>query len=341
MGEQLSIAVEGRAALLRSREEAFAVAASYVQESTAPNTRRTYKPAQAQWCAYCDLLGIPWGPIDAGELVTYLTHLSATRAPNTVRLHLSALAELDKATRYGPTNTTPTSIRMHELVRRWYKGWSRKHPVAPRRRAAALEVSDLERLVSAAAEPQRGAQLAGHVLRYARDRCLMTLGAAAALRGVEVTELELGDVAQTALGLTIRVRHSKTDQEGKGESVAVSPQARVKVCPVEAFEVWRRVRGDAPGPLFVGINRSGQLEPKGLSDRHVRRLIGEYAKRAGLGLNITAHSMRATLATLASSKGHGLERIMKHGRWKSAAVAAGYVRQGALFRDNVTGGLFD
>lgn len=343
MSDQLTLAEEGRAALTRSRQEAHDVARERVRRPNSDNTNRVYKTARDRWCAYCDELGRPWGPIDPGELIDYLEELGKAVAPNTVRLHLAALADVDKACRITPTELRPPSIRTHPVVERWYRHWSRTHPTAPRRRAAALDVSGLELLLKAAAEPQKGAAREGHLLRYVRDRCLILFGASGAFRGAELGAIELAHVEPTQRGLRIYVPDSKTDQAGEGEWVGLMPQGKLALCPVDAHTAWRRVRGESPGALFVAIGRSGllELEGGGLSERQITRLISDYAKRAGLQLNISAHSMRATLATLAAEKGKNLAQIMKHMRSRSASVAAGYVRQGELFRDNVSGGLFD
>lgn len=341
-GKQLSIDEQGAAALTRSRGEAFAVARARVLDPNSPNTQRAYRNAYKLWCSYCDALGIAWAPIEAPELVTYLEQLSVRCAPNTVRQHLAALCALDIASRVTPANPSPVSLRSHQVIQRWELSWSRDHPRAPRRRAAALDVSDLERLLRAAGEPKKGAAREGHLLRYVRDRCLILFGVCGALRGDDICRLELGDVESTERGLRLRLRASKTDQAGDGDTVGLLPQSRIALCPVDAFSTWKRLRGPTPGPLFVAITRSAELElGRALTERSVRRLIGEYAARAGLDLAVSAHSMRATFATLASAHGKSLARIMEHGRWKSAEVAASYVRQGQLFLDNASGGLLD
>lgn len=342
MKEQLVIGEQGRAALTRSREEAFAVARARVLKPHAPSTHRTYETAFARWTAYCDALGMAWAPIEAVELVTYLEQLSKTHAPNTVRLHMSALCQLDRGARTTGTDPNPQSLAEHPVLQRWLESWGRDHPKGPRRRAAALAVSDLERLLAAAAEPMGRAARAAHVQRYVRDRCLILFGVCGALRGDDLAELELGDVETTERGLRLRLRRSKADQAGAGDVVGLMPQGRLNLCPVDAFGTWRKLRGEEPGPLFCAISRDAQLQiAQGISERQITRLVKGYAERAGLELAISAHSMRATFATLAASQGKNLAKIMKHGRWKSAEVASTYVRQGELFNDNASGGLLD
>ena len=342
MKDQLLLPEQGRAALLRSRAEAMDVARERVRRPNATNTNRTYDSARGQWTAYCDALGVPWGPVDPIELLYYLEQLGARCKPSTVRLHLAAIADLDKCCRVCPDDPTPASIRTHEAVKRWYRNWAREHRNAPKKRAAALTPFGLEALLRAAAEPPKNAGRAAHMLRYLRDRSLILIGAEGAFRGAELGQMTLAHVRRTDSGLEIYVASSKTDQTGEGEWVGVMPQGKAALCVVAAYSAWMLVRGNEPGPLFPAIDRAGTLDlTSGLSERQITRLVSDYAKRAGIELQISAHSLRATLATLASGKGHGLDRIMKHGRWRSAHVAASYIRQGELFRDNVTGGLFD
>lgn len=343
MGDQLSISEQGAPALARSRAEAAEIARARVLNPHAPNTQRAYRQAFARWTSYCDAHGMLWAPIEPGALCTYLEGLTRQGlAPNTVRLHFAALCELDMASRITPTDQHPRTLREHPAVQRWQESWSRDNPRAPRRRAAALEPSDLERLLAAAAEPRRHAARTAHLQRYVRDRCLILFGVCGALRGADLAELELADIESTDRGVRVRVRRSKTDQSGQGDVVGLMAQGRVLLCPVDAWRAWRTLRGDTPGPLFVGISRSAELElGRALSERQITRLVGEYAARAGLPHAISAHSLRATFATLATARGKSLARVMQHGRWRSAEIAATYVRQGELFADNASSGLLD
>lgn len=61
----------------------------------------------------------------------------------------------------------------------------------------------------------------GDTTRAIRDRALLAIGMAAALRRSEL-------VALTPEGLTITVRHSKTDQEGAGATIAVPEGRRIR-----------------------------------------------------------------------------------------------------------------
>ena len=67
--------------------------------------------------------------------------------------------------------------------------------------------------------------------------------------------------------------------------------------------------------------------------------IGEIVKArvavVGLDGDFGAHSLRAGFATAAARGGFGEAAIMKHGRWKSVAVARRYIRAGNRWDESV------
>jgi len=339
---QIALLDQGAGALTRSTERALAVARARVIDPNAPNTRRAYAQAYAAWARWCDDEKIDVAPIHPTALTTYLERMGESCAPNTVRLSLSALCELDKAARFTPSDPNPSSLRKHPVVARWYKSWSRDVRARACKQAAALDTTQLEALIRAAAEPPKRGARSTHVLTYARDRCLILFGVCGAFRGNDLCQIETSDVEATERGLRVHLRRSKTDQDGTGAHVGLMAQGRLQLCPVDAWQQWMRVRGPAQGALFVATTRSGELDFSApLSERSIRRLIAGYAKRAGILTQISSHSLRATFATLATQQGKRLEKVMAHGRWRSAETAIGYMRQAELFDDNASGGLLD
>jgi site-specific recombinase XerD len=60
----------------------------------------------------------------------------------------------------------------------------------------------------------RNAPLAGTRLSSTRDRALLLIGFAGAFRRSELVALNLEDIEETAEGLRVAIRRSKTDREG-------------------------------------------------------------------------------------------------------------------------------
>jgi integrase len=71
-----------------------------------------------------------------------------------------------------------------------------------------------------------------------------------------------------------------------------------------------------------------------LSDRAVADMVKRRAAAAGLDGLFAGHSMRAGFATEAYAQGTAELAIMRHGRWKSAAMMRGYVEEGTIWTGN-------
>src|SRR3989442_4717742 len=157
---------------------------------------------------------------------------------------------------------------------------------------APVVVDELRRMVDA---------LPGSTLGV-RDRALLLLGFAGAFRRSELVGLDVGDVRQTADGLVVTVRRSKTDQEGAGREVGIPFGSTPATCPVRAVRAWLKARAIAGPALFCRIDKHGRQLPGRLGDRAVARVVQRTARAAGLDADAYAgHSLRAGLATSAAA----------------------------------------
>src|SRR5262249_49213134 len=99
-----------------------------------------------------------------------------------------------------------------------------------------------------------------------RDRALLLIGFAGALRRSELVSLDAADVSHVRRGIVLHLRRSKTDQDGKGHKIAI-PYGRTRWCPVDALAVWLQVSGISDGAIFRPVDRHGHI--------HGGRLSGE------------------------------------------------------------------
>jgi len=103
---------------------------------------------------------------------------------------------------------------------------------------------------------------AGDDLRAARDRALLLVGFAGALRRSELVGLRFENVRFTDDGLVVTIPKSKTDQEGEGQTVGIPYGSHPESCPVRALAAWLERSGIPSGYLFPAIGRwGGELEP--------------------------------------------------------------------------------
>jgi integrase len=172
-----------------------------------------------------------------------------------------------------------------------------------------------------------------------RDKALLLVGFAGALRRSELVALTVADLDFTPEGLVVALRRSKTDQEGKGRKIGIPP-GRARTCPVRALQDWLEAAGIGEGAVFRGVNRHGQVADKPLTGRSVARIIQRAAERAGLdSTRFAGHSLRAGLVTTAAKAGKPTHSIMAQTGHKSVGMVQKYIREAKLFEENAAAGI--
>lgn len=294
----------------------------YLDAGIAKSTRRAYATSWATWTTWCAARGVAPLPAAPELLAVWLTERAVEgAAPASLERHLAAIAGAHHAAEL-------LNPRAHPAVRAVLRGIRRTHGTKPRQ-VRPLRVEDLLATLPRGEGP-----------RAIRDRALLLIGFAGALRRSELVALDVADLEARPEGLALTIRRSKTDPEARGEVLGIPRARRADLCPVAAVAAWRAqlvAVGGAPvhGPLFRPVNRHGQIAIARLSDRAVADLVKEAAERAGLDPAAYAgHSLRAGFATSAAAAGVPERDIMRQTRHRSIAVFRAYVRQGAIFVDN-------
>lgn len=161
-----------------------------------------------------------------------------------------------------------------------------------------------------------------------QDRAILLVGfASGGRRRAELANLYAEDLRKVEGGYLIRLRHSKTDQLGKGQEVPILGAA------AQAVTAWLVKSGIRTGKLFRGIRRSGQLND-GLAGRTVNRIVKRRATLAGIDPALFgAHSLRSGFITESGRRGSALGDAMALSGHRTTAVAQGYYREGELMRN--------
>jgi integrase len=176
-------------------------------------------------------------------------------------------------------------------------------------------------------------EVRGDDLKAKRDRAIVLLGFAAALRRSELAALCIEDLRFEKRGLLVTIRRSKTDQEAKGVEIAVPFVANRSLCAVRAVKAWLDASGIAPGSLFRSFNLQRQMLDKPIDGRDVANLVKKLTSKARLEGDFSGHSLRAGFATSAASARVSLDAIARTTRHKSLYVLMGYVRPAQAFDD--------
>ena len=286
----------------------------------AASTRKAYGTDFRIFRTWCEARGVSALPAAPETVAAYLAAHAGTSKASTLGRRIAAIRYAHKLAGFA----LPTDA---ESVKATMRGIRRIHGSARVRKAPAI-ASKLVGMVAAA--PKKLAGL--------RDRALLLIGFGGALRRSELVALNVADIAETETGLLVTIRHSKTDQEGEGATIAI---ARGDVaCPVKAFRAWLDASGIQAGPIFRPINKAGRVRSSRLTDRSVANIVKAYAARAGFDADkFSGHSLRAGFLTSAAGKGASIFKMMDVSRHKSVDTLRGYVRDAELFKDHAGAGL--
>ena len=168
-----------------------------------------------------------------------------------------------------------------------------------------------------------------------RDRALLLLGFAGALRRSELVALNVEDLDFCIEGLRVTIRHSKTDQAGATQQIAIPFGSRPETCPVTAVKRWLDYRSIDTGAIFRRLDRDDRLDAAA-----VGAILKKRAEAAGLDPErFSAHSLRSGLLTSAAMNGASIWKLMDQSRHKSVQTVRAYVRAADAFKDHPGKGL--
>jgi hypothetical protein len=91
--------------------------------------------------------------------------------------------------------------------------------------------------------------------------------------------LDLEDLEESELGFKATIRHSKTDQAGAGQTIAIVRGSAA--CPVYALKAWLKAADITAGPIFRSVKKGGAAAGR-LSAQSVAEIVKVYAERVGL-----------------------------------------------------------
>jgi integrase len=301
---------------------AIEAAKAYARDALAPETKRAYAADWAHFATWCEAAGCTPLPAEPAAVAAYL----ASMAPLYSRAALERrLAAIGHAHRLAKLDWSAG----HPAIRATLRGIHRTHG-SRTRQAAALTSVELRKLVAAC-----GSDLAG-----TRDRALLLLGFAGALRRSELVAIDREHIRLTDLGLRLLLPRSKTDAEGKGIELGISRGKRRETCPVRALEAWLDVSACKFGPVFRKVDRWGTIEHRRLGGDAVRDILLKRAAVAKItvagGERLSPHGLRAGFVTEAYMAGARDEQVMDHTRHRDLKTMRGYVRRAKLVTDSAT-----
>ena len=279
--------------------------ARLVEKSFAENTTRNRRHALKQFDEW-----LQGREIRDGLLAEYITHLfDLGKAPGTISIVVSAVKWYLKHRNGGTSVELPITSATLSGIRR--EGRDRG-----RGQRNGLTWKEVERICAV--------QEADGTLRGIRNSAILRVMSDGLLRISEVVELRISDLEDN----TIRVRFSKTDQEGQGEHLYLCGDTRQIVHEwlkrSELMEGYLFRRMTARGDNLYRDKQTG--EPTHLTNDGVRRVIKSCAARVGLTEKVSGHSLRIGTTVSLAQLGASLVDIQVAGRWKDPGMPAHYAR---------------
>jgi integrase len=316
-----------------SFDDAADAAAQYRRASRSENTRRAYRAAVARFCDWCAVHGRTALPAAPETVAAFLaTEARAELAVNTLRLRHAAIRYLHLLAGYPP----PTAAA---VVSTTFAGIKRAHR-RPLGKKTALVLDRLRAAIETVPQTLPGL----------RDRALLLVGFAAALRPSEIARLALEHVTRHADGIELFLPWRKNDQDARGTKLWL-PQGRTDLCPVGALEAWLAAAAITEGPLFRRIWRLPPpriprgIRRKPVADRYrigtkpidtdsIALIVKNWTGRAGFDATAFAgHSLRRGAISSGVAAGVHIARLKQFSGHASLKSLEEYVELDEL-REN-------
>lgn len=293
----------------RAKTKPSAVVQGYAAASQSESTRRSYAQDMRHFKA--------WGgkvPATAEMVAEYIASCGGSLKTSTITHRLAAINRAHQDRGFESPVKAP-------LVKQTMEGIRRSFGVAPRRVRALVKDDLVEILVGVAKQKP---------LKAARDKAILLLGWAAALRRSELVALTVEDIVRHDTGCDLHIRRSKTDQRGAGQMVFV-PMAKSKErCPVLALQTWLEMAEITSGSLFRQVSRHDYLVGhRSLTPQAVAQVVQAAVRTArgpDFAAECAAHSLRAGFVTEAAAVGVPINEIMNTTRHTSVATLYVYIR---------------
>lgn len=277
-------------------------------------TRLAYASDWRDFVQFCANDNVDPLPATSRTVARYLTHLAGLgRSVSTIDRRAAAIACAHRVKGCD----SPTGLEEVRLVQSGIRNALGRAPVRKKALTVDLVVQVVRRI-----KPD---------LTGLRDRALILLCFGAALRRSELVALDADDLDFRRKGLLVRIRRAKSDQQGRGATVAVL-NGKMKI--PAAVQAWTTAAGIAEGPVFRGCDRN-RLADARLTAGQFARIVKARCAAAGIDpALVSGHSPRRGFATTCGDEGADLrltQRQMRHAKLDTTLI---YMEDGELFREH-------
>ena len=281
-------------------------------------TRRNYEQGWSRYAEWCEATGHDPNDGQGSTVAAWLLAMYGEgRKPGTLKLwrvgvgHHYATELLDSP---DPTKAEDVQRALQRITR----AAARAGRTTESANAMTRDVLDRVLVVSVLRRACESDEQA--VMRHTEAEAVLRLMYDAMLRSDEAVRAEWSDLSAKPHPKSghykLKIRHSKTDQNGNGRDVFVSRETH------RALQRWRTVSPDPDGRICTAPSANA------LAGR--MRRLGDVA-----GVKLSGHSPRRGAATDLANAGASERQLMKAGRWSRSDTVSRYVDES----DAATGGM--
>lgn len=285
--------------------DALGLILSHVADAYAPNTIRAYRADFEEFIRFCEKSNAPALPANADTVARFVieTSQSGQRAAS-IRRKLVAIAAVHRFSRYpDPTKDTEVKLAIRKMHRKLGRAMSQAHGITE---------NLFDQLVAVTSDDLRGK----------RDRALLYLAYDTMRRRSELVSLRIEDLKISDAGCAIFLRKSKTDQEGIGTWLPISPKTW------NAIKAWLSAGKIKEGFLLRGVHAKGGVTGH-FTGGQLGRVLKKLSRLANLSdevvNHISGHSLRVGAAQDMATKGATLPQLMVRGGWTKVDTVIRYI----------------
>lgn len=299
-------------------------ARAYADRADAANTVITYESCWTDFLTFAERMNAAPLPASTALVVAYITELAPVQTLATLKTKLAAIRyKHEKARLPDPTNDP--------IINDVMLGIARVHGKPQRRKKAADRDTVLAML---RVQPQ--------TVSGVRNRAVLLVDYAAALRRSELVALKVADVEFLSDRMIVTINRSKTDQHGQGMSKHIARAKNKNFCAVHALQTWLAVGNIRTGAIFRAVDRWENVGDSALTPQVVRTIVQEAAELAQLPKEAYgAHSLRRGATTQAARNQETTGDIRKLTGHVTERMVDVYNEDSANAQMRVTAGLLD
>lgn len=269
----------------------------------APSTIRAYRANFERFIFFCQDVSAPALPTDSETVAEYIQNLTKSGLKSaSIRLAIASISTIHKLNQFSdPTQSPDAKLELRKAHRTLGRA---------SKQAVGITAPILKKKIGTITNNLRGK----------RDRAILIVAYDSLCRRSELVSVKIEDIEQGFAGMPMRIklRRSKTDQEGVGKKLAIKPNTQL------AITHWMEAANISTGFLFRGIGNDGSISSS-LNPGQINRIYKRLAIAASISeKGISGHSIRVGAAQDLVKSGISLPQLMALGRWSKPEMALRY-----------------